>query len=186
MELVQSQVTGIETGTGLRPIETSLFFGCSENVGHNYASLRSSLHMHQFFCESFSICKLSILKCRKGIYWFNYFKLITGLLRPSLFFTINILLRNCFFCGQTCSTAPFIKRFSTSNGIVSFSCYFVLVCKGMKFDTSWVSAKYSDLLSVTVGIFKLQNNLFTNCCADDNSPSSISCGISLKVTVLAT
>ena len=112
--------------------------------------------------------------------------MITGLLRPSLFFTINILLRNCFFWGQTCSTAPFIKRFSTSNGIVSFSCYFVLVCKGMEFDTSWVSAKYSDLLSVTVGIFKLQNNLFTNCCADDNSPSSISCGISLKVTVLAT
>ena len=57
----------------------------------------------------------------------------------------------------------------------------------MEFDTSWVSAKYSDLLSVTVGIFKLQNKLFTNCCADDNSPSSISCGISLKkVTVLVT
>ena len=97
------------------------------------------------------------------------------------------MLRNWSFSGQTCSTAPFFKRFSTSNGIVSFSCYFVLVSKGMEFDTSWVSAKYSDLLSVTVGIFRLQNKLFTNCCADDNSPSSISCGISLKkVTVLVT
>ena len=110
MGQVLDQSTGRETGAGFLPIKTSLSFGRPEKV------------LVFFSKRVFSDCKLSILKYRKGIYWFNSFRLITGLLPPSFFFTINILLKNWSFCGQTCSTAPFFKGFSTSNEIVSFSC----------------------------------------------------------------
>ena len=110
MGQVLDQSTGRETGAGFLPIKTSLSFGRPEKV------------LVFFSKRVFSDCKLSILKYRKGIYWFNSFRLITGLLPPSFFFTINILLRNWSSCGQTCSIAPFLKRFSTSNVVVTFSC----------------------------------------------------------------
>ena len=130
----------------------TLFRSSWESGTYKYASLGSSLHMYSFFCKG-----VSILKCRKGMYWFNSFKLTTGLLPPSLFFAINMLVRNRYFCGQTCSAAPFFKRFFTSNEIFSFFCLkslfplvpsFVLVCKRMEFDILWLSGKYSHLFSV--------------------------------------
>ena len=145
MGQVLDQSTGRETGAGFLPIKTSLSFGRPEKV------------LVFFSKRVFSDCKLSILKYRKGIYWFNSFRLITGLLPPSFFFTINILLRNWSFCGQTCSIAPFLKRFSASNVVFTFSCIekFIslgsLFCFGLQrneFDIPGLSAKYSDLLSV--------------------------------------
>ena len=107
---------------------------------HNFASQGSCFHMFSFFCmRAFSDCKLSILKCRKGIYWFNSFKLITGLLPSSFFFTINILLRNWSFCGQTSSTAPLFKRFFTSNQNVCFSCIEKFFFLWFPFSKEWNS-----------------------------------------------
>ena len=114
--------------------------------------------MCSFFCKrGFNDCKLSILKCRKGMYWFNSFKMIAGLLPPSLFFTINILLRNCLFVDKVVPQHPSSRDFPLRmkllrslalKSLFPLVPFFVLVCKGMEFDIPKLSAKYSDLLSV--------------------------------------
>ena len=110
------------------------------------------------FCKRvINYCKLYIFKCRKGTYLLNSFRLVAGLLHLCLFLTINILLRNCYFCGQTCFTAPFFKRFYTSNETVAFSCikkfisFGSLFCFGLQkhgIRYPCLPGKYSDLLSV--------------------------------------
>ena len=87
----------------------------------------------------------------------NTFRLIAGLLSLCLFLTINMFLRNWYFCGQTCFKAPFFMRFSTSNETVAFSWFekFIsfgsLFCFGLQkhgIRCPCLSGKYSDLLSV--------------------------------------
>ena len=133
------------------------------------------------------------------MYWFNSFKLITGLLPPSFFFTINVLLRNWSLCGQAYSIAPYFTRFSTSNEASAFSCISKFICFGFRlfflvyflsgirypltnWEIFWFFISFSQLprkftnlpVSGTVGMFKLQNNLFTNWFAHENFPISIS------------
>ena len=114
-------------------------------------------HVLLFCKRAINYCKLYILNCRKGMYLLNTFRLIAGLLSLCLFLTINMLLRNWYFCGQTCFTAPFFMRFSTSNETVAFSWFekFIsfgsLFCFGLQkhgIRYPCLSRKYSDLLSV--------------------------------------
>ena len=133
--------------------------------------MRSSLHMCSFSCRRFfNDCLLFILKCRNGLYWFNSLKLITGLLVPSFFLTTNILLRYWSSYGQIFFTAPFFKRFSTSNEIVTFSCikkFTSLFCFDLQrkelqypYSFSQLRSKCTNLdASGTFVIFKFQNNL---------------------------
>ena len=112
-----------------------------------------------FFCKRIcSDCKLSILKCRKGIYWFNSFKLITGLLLPSFLFTISI------YCSEidlivdkivpqhpSSRDFPLLIRLFPSlvlKSLFPLFLFFVLVCNGMEFDIPRLSAKYFDVLIV--------------------------------------
>ena len=149
-----------------------------ENGTHKYASLRSSLHMYSFFCKRvFSDCKLSILKCRKGMHWINSFKLITGLLLPSFFFTKNILFRNWCFCDKLVPQYPSSRDFpllmSSLESLFPFcslSC-FSLQRNGIRYPFTiskifWSFVSFHQLpmkcsnfpASATVRIFKLQND----------------------------
>lgn len=148
----------------------TLFRSYWENGTHKYASLRSILHMCSFSLKRFSNdCWLFILKCRNGMYWFNSLKLITGLFVPSFFLTTNIFLRYWSSYGQICFTAPFFKRFSTSNEIGAFSCikkFTSLFCFDLQrkeiqypYSFSQLHSKCNNFdASGTVVIFKLQNN----------------------------
>ena len=118
------------------------------------------------------------------MYWFNPFKLITGLLPPSFLFTINIMLINWAFVNKLVPQHPSCKRFSTSIEIVAFPCIEKLMSFGSLFCFAlqrnrirypitickifWSLVSFSQLprkctklpASGTVGIFKFQNNFF--------------------------
>lgn len=89
MGLVQGQSTELETATEIIPTKTSLFWSSWEIETYRCASLRFNFPMYSFFSKTaFSDCRNSILKCSKGVFSFNSFKLITGQLHLSFFFTV--------------------------------------------------------------------------------------------------
>ena len=161
----------------------TLFRSCWESGTHKYASLRSNLHMYLFFfAREYS-------KTANSAFW-NIGKECVGLTFsswlqaccPHPFFHYKCIAHKLAFCGQTCSTAPFFKIFSTSNDIVAFSfiekfiSFGSFFCFGLQRNRIWYSltickifwcfVSFSQLsrkctnlpAGGTVRIFELQNN----------------------------
>ena len=120
--LVQRENSGIDTGTEFYPIKTSPAFCCPEKVRHiNKRFWDLVCTCTRFFCKRvFNAWKLFNLKCRKGMYLFNYFKLITVCF-PHPFFHSKYIAQKLVFCGQNCYAALFFKKFFISNEIIAFS-----------------------------------------------------------------
>ena len=111
----------------------TLFLWSWECGTYNYVSLRSRLHMCSLLCKRvFKYWKRFISDCRKGMCWFNSFKLIKGLLPLSFFFTRNILFGNWPLCEQTWRTS---SRDSALlyNEIVAYSCIEKIIYLGFLF-----------------------------------------------------
>ena len=106
--------------------------GIFKNFVKTYGTGARSKHRHSNWYRVPSHQNITLSQ-RKEMYWFNLFKLITGLLPPSFFFTINILLRNWSFCGQSYSIAPYFTRFSNSNEAFAFSCISKFISFGSRF-----------------------------------------------------
>ena len=113
------------------PILLKRVKGIFKNFLKTYGAGARSKHRHRNWYSVPSHQNITLF-WRKEMYWFNSFKLITGLLPPSFFFTINVLLRNWSLCGQAYSIAPYFTRFSTSNEASAFSCISKFICFGFR------------------------------------------------------
>ena len=113
------------------PILLKRVKGIFKNFVKTYGAGARSKHRHRNWYSVPSHQNITLF-WRKEMYWFNSFKLITGLLPPSFFFTINVLLRNWSLCGQGYSIAPYFTRFSTSNEASAFSCISKFICFGFR------------------------------------------------------
>ena len=107
MGLLQGQSKGKEAGTVFLPM-------CRpEKMGHisiRPCGLVSTYTYSTYTKRVFHDCQLSILKCRKGIYWFDSFNLITGMLQPYFIFTINIFFSNWSFCWTNLSYSKLVQE----------------------------------------------------------------------------